>query len=157
MQSPEESVRSDNSLWVHCRSEESVGHGVRGELGLTVHDGCGGPHYGGQLMSEGKLSEGTAQIRLQLKGEGGRGSEQLQNKPINWKQDLLFFLISAETWLLRRKRQTTFSWLKKKKKKAIKFTLGCFRQAKSRNEMTNFEMEKLGYFSIYLWFCFFFF
>lgn len=71
MQSPEESVRSDNSLWVYCRSEESVGCGVRGELGLTVHDGCGGPHYGGPLMSEGKRSEGTAQIRLQLKW--GRG------------------------------------------------------------------------------------
>ena len=81
MQSPEESVRSDNSLWVHCRSEESVGHGARGELGLTVHDGCGGPHYGGPLMSEGKPSVETAQIRLQLKGGGG--SEQLQNKPIN--------------------------------------------------------------------------
>lgn len=44
MQSPEESVRSNNSLWVHCRSEKGVGHKARGELGLTVHDGCGGPH-----------------------------------------------------------------------------------------------------------------
>lgn len=71
MQSPEESVRSNDGLWVCYRSERGVGHGARGELGLTVHDGCGGPHYRGRLMSEGKPSEGTAQIRLQLKGGGG--------------------------------------------------------------------------------------
>lgn len=54
----------NNSLCVHCRSEKGVGPGLRGELGLTIHEGCVGPHYEGQLLSVGKPSEGLAQITL---------------------------------------------------------------------------------------------
>lgn len=116
-----------------------MGHRVRGELGLTIHDGCEGPHNGGQLMSAGKPCEGAPPPRSDCsfnpaatEGQWGWGGAALNiysiNQPTESKARYLFWLVPRPGSCGGKDRQQHF--LDLKKKKSHKIPIGLFRASK---------------------------